>query len=361
MAPPQPVSARVWAQAIHAVTVQKMSLRRAAQLYGMHHMALYRRVRGQCMTSSSLQVPDDFQLTRAQEQAILEWLRQQYSHEQAVSSDEMRNVVRTVVSENERVVIPADFPSNRWIASFKRTHGLMRSSPLRPSQQAQANANHAPASGSNQSTTSNQTDAVDTDTQAYEQDGYSDQEGDRMQTQAAPRYPWRETTNVPPEVWEQAMEAVERHGMSLRNAAKAYGVHFAALYRRLKKKDESTEAPAEPMPAPEFADYLPLDDESAIIRVIHARAELGVLMTYDELVDLLHRTAMKYVHAVTTDLSNSLVTHFRNRVDASVSDLVEGWPLPRLAELSSRHFQRAQEQQEHKNTSPSFASAVYFV
>lgn len=356
MAPPLPVSARVWAQAIHAVTVQKMSLRRAAQLYGMHHMALYRRVRGQCMTSSPLQVPDDFQLTRAQEQAILEWLRQRYSHDQAVSSDEMRNVVRTIVSENERVVLPADFPSNRWIANFKRTHGLMRTSPPRP-QQTQSNTNHAPASESNQ-VTNNQAGAGGASTQSYEPDyldhenGYPDK-----QTHAVPRYPWRETTDVPLEVWEQAMEAVERHGMSLRNAAKAYGVHFAALYRRLKKKDDRHEVAAEPKPAaPELADYLPLDDEAAVIRVIHARAELGVLMTYEELVDLLHRTAMKYVHAVTTDLSNSLVTHFRNRVDMSVFDLIEGWPLPRLAALSNHQFQR---QQEHTHSSP--RSGVYFV
>ncbi|KAG6612737.1 putative DNA-binding protein [Phytophthora cinnamomi] len=146
---------------------------------------------------------------------------------------------------------------------------------------------------------------------------------------------YRQSNLVPAKVWERAMEDVAIHGMSLRNAAKAHGVHFAALHRRLKKRQQhKLSTPCEP-------NYIPFEDEAGIVRVIHARAEMGVLMTFTELVDLLRRTALKHRSELPDEISTALVRKFQSRVEQSIRHLVIDWPalpsnvLYRLRDTSS--------------------------
>ncbi|RLN52559.1 hypothetical protein BBP00_00009582, partial [Phytophthora kernoviae] len=131
---------------------------------------------------------------------------------------------------------------------------------------------------------------------------------------------YRHSNMVPPEVWESAMEAVAIHGMSLRNAAKAHGVHFAALHRRLKKRQQHK------LNMPCGPNYIPFEDEAGVVRVIHARADMGVQLTFAELVDLLKRTALKHRSAVPADIATALVCKFQSRVEQSVRHLIIDWP-----------------------------------
>ncbi|TDH72799.1 hypothetical protein CCR75_009762 [Bremia lactucae] len=131
---------------------------------------------------------------------------------------------------------------------------------------------------------------------------------------------YRQSNLVPAKVWEAAMEDVAIHGMSLRNAAKVHGVHFAALHRRLKKRQQyKLNTPCEP-------DYIPFEDEAGIVRVIHARADMGVLLTFTELVDLLKRTALKHRSSLSEDVGIALVRKFQSRVEQSIRHLILDWP-----------------------------------
>ncbi|TYZ67166.1 hypothetical protein PybrP1_003019 [[Pythium] brassicae (nom. inval.)] len=134
------------------------------------------------------------------------------------------------------------------------------------------------------------------------------------------------TGMVSDETWEKAMDAVEIHGMSLRNAAKAHGVHFAALYRRLKKRALTKQS------TPPLEDYIPFEDEAGIVRVVRARADMGVVMSYEELVDLLERTALKYASPpLSPDFTRALVRRFESRVEQTIRPLVRDWQsLPHL-------------------------------
>lgn len=409
------VSEKVWAQAIHAVTVQKMSLRRAAQLYGVHHMSLHRRVRGRYVSTSTARFADEYQLSRAEEDEVISVLREQYIHERHVTSDDVRYVVRTIACQNGRRDIPSDFPQNSWIANFKRMYGFSNASPheqlartnsgssSNDSSDAIASPHYNNANGSSSGAanlqdqgaymhapmTAVQKSQVDspmygivsahsshannignpmheaprTPVRTYApqpmapmqmanksvlgngHNGMNDAQGDDTSESDSEHNHesmeqderfiegkrCRQSNTVSAETWEKAMDAVEIHGMSLRNAAKAYGVHFAALHRRVKKralKKEST---------PPLENYIPFEDEAGIVRVIHARADLGIIMSYEELVDLLNRTALKYSPMVTAELSVSLVRRFQSRVEQSIRHLIRDWPLPRFDTLYHFH------------------------
>jgi hypothetical protein len=417
------VSEKVWAQAIHAVTVQKMSLRRAAQLYGVHHMSLHRRVRGRYMTNQPSRFEEDFQLSSPEEQEALLVLREQFLHEGDVSADDVRYVVRTIASQDGRRDIPSDFPLNRWISNFKRVHGLSPTPSPRPVQctgasglplpppgmpmnlglppqqqkvplpstgrasnsdvaNGQPPLKYAKTSGmASQFSTSSELFAVRTNSggsssrsstassspydyypraatnneHALEQgDSTSESESEhhresmeRMAVSMAPgeEKRCRQSNTVSAETWDKAMDAVEVHGMSLRTAAKAFGVHFAALHRRLKKRALKKEQ------SPPLENYIPFEDEAGIVRVIHARADLGLLMGFDELVDLLNRTALKYT-MVTPDLSRAIVRRFQSRVEQSIRHLIKDWPLPRLDAALYRYHSGSSPRGEEKMPSP---------
>jgi len=415
------VSEKVWAQAIHAVTVQKMSLRRAAQLYGVHHMSLHRRVRGRYVSTSTARFADEFQLSRAEEDEVISVLREQFIHEHLVTSDDVRYVVRTIACQNGRRDIPSDFPQNRWIANFKRMYDFAKPSSAHEEQQQLARVNSmssnnlnggyggaspyssvsspgdqdqaaeynspAPALQRNQAANpmyaassstvpapsnhdrssmasptfnslpqrpsrvsylppppqpmvamqmASNSNAISNGDDQRDDTSENDSEHNResmeqVDRSAAEAKRCRQSNTVSDETWEKAMDAVEIHSMSLRNAAKAYGVHFAALHRRVKKRALRKES------TPPLENYIPFEDEAGIVRVIHARADLGIIMSYEELVELLNRTALKYSPMITAELSRSLVRRFQSRVEQSIRHLIRDWPLPRLDSLC--HFQ----------------------
>lgn len=368
------VSEKVWAQAIHAVTVQKMSLRRAAQLYGVHHMSLHRRVRGRYMTNQPSRSEDDFRLTAAEEEEVVMVLREQFHHEGNVSPDDVRFVVRTIASRDGQRDIPADFPLHRWMSNFRRVHALIGdASPreimtpptpprdpapvvspavtARPKlvdntgngfgggydhinsmESAPVNAttkNGAPTTGFHSTSSfgiytrneKNEGNAMDSTSESESEHHRESQERtDKMAADTTAKA-CRQSNMVSAETWEKAMDAVEIHGMSLRNAAKAFGVHFAALHRRVKKRALKKEQ------SPPLENYIPFEDEAGIVRVIHARADLGILMGFGELADLLDRTAAKYT-MMTPDLSRAIVRRFQSRVEHSIRHLIKDWPLP---------------------------------
>ncbi|KUF72226.1 hypothetical protein AM587_10015460 [Phytophthora nicotianae] len=133
---------------------------------------------------------------------------------------------------------------------------------------------------------------------------------------------------VPAETWSKAIAAVEQQGMSLRAAAKLYGVHFAALHRRVKKR-------AQAMHAKGTDGYFHPSDEAGIMRVVVARAELGVLMTFDELMRLVEAAALRKLPDISMDSARKLLTRFQSRNEQSIRHIIDDWPPPRPAVSAS--------------------------
>ncbi|GMF40432.1 unnamed protein product [Phytophthora lilii] len=127
---------------------------------------------------------------------------------------------------------------------------------------------------------------------------------------------------VPAETWEKAIAAVEQQGMSLRAAAKLYGVHFAALHRRVKKRAQGGLAKGN-------NGYFHPSDEAGIMRVVVARAELGVLMTFDELMRLVEAAALRKLPDISVDSARKLLTRFQSRNEQSIRHIIVDWPPPR--------------------------------
>ncbi|KAG6620109.1 putative DNA-binding protein [Phytophthora cinnamomi] len=127
---------------------------------------------------------------------------------------------------------------------------------------------------------------------------------------------------VPAETWEKAIAAVEQQGMSLRAAAKLYGVHFAALHRRVKKRAQGGASKGS-------NGYFHPSDEAGIMRVVVARAELGVLMTFDELMRLVEAAALRKLPDISVDSARKLLTRFQSRNENSIRHIIVDWPPPR--------------------------------
>ncbi|POM58162.1 DNA-binding protein [Phytophthora palmivora] len=136
---------------------------------------------------------------------------------------------------------------------------------------------------------------------------------------------------VPAETWEKAIAAVEQQGMSLRAAAKMYGVHFAALHRRVKKLKKRAQGGQ----SKGNNGYFHPSDEAGIMRVVVARAELGVLMTFDELMRLVEAAALRKLPDISVDSARKLLTRFQSRNEQSIRHIIDDWPLPQLAEAAS--------------------------
>ncbi|GMF61134.1 unnamed protein product [Phytophthora fragariaefolia] len=136
---------------------------------------------------------------------------------------------------------------------------------------------------------------------------------------------------VPAETWEKAITAVEQQGMSLRAAAKLYDVHFAALHRRVKKRAQSGQAKGN-------NGYFHPSDEASIMRVVVARAELGVLMTFDELMRLVEAAALHKLPNISVEAARNLLVRFQTRNEKSIHHIIHDWPPPRrMANLLSAH------------------------
>jgi hypothetical protein len=132
---------------------------------------------------------------------------------------------------------------------------------------------------------------------------------------------YRLSHTVPAETWEKAIAAVEHQGMSLRSAAKMYGVHFAALHRRVKKRAQGGLGKSN-------NGYFHQSDEAGIMRVVVARAELGVLMTFEELMRLVEAAALCKLPDLSVDSARKLLTRFQSRNEQSIRHLIDDWPLP---------------------------------
>ncbi|GMF29103.1 unnamed protein product [Phytophthora fragariaefolia] len=137
---------------------------------------------------------------------------------------------------------------------------------------------------------------------------------------------------VPAETWEKAITAVEQQGMSLRAAAKLYDVHFAALHRRVKKRAQSGQAKGN-------NGYFHPSDEASIMRVVVARAELGVLMTFDELMRLVEAAALRKLPNISIDSARKLLTRFQSRNENSIRHIIVDWPPPRPSKGASQQYQ----------------------
>lgn len=391
------VSEEVWAKAIHAVTVQKMSLRQAAQVYGVHHMSLHRRVRGlsgslsgsplppsspasssssgnqqqqqqmpalpspmAASTASAFSTtsPKSFDmsafLTPDDEAEVFCVLREQFLHEKHITSEDVRFVVRAIASRGGKRPIPPDFPSSRWINEFKRSRGFSDSLQSPDEQQDGEVQDHRSQEDGhweqrsveriNDASSSSRYSPSATAGSQYARDTEGSRAGfDRYTTRGSTsssmsgasstssrvdgaeqseKRSYKLSHTVPAEVWDKAIAAVEQQGMSLRAAAKMYDVHFAALHRRVKKRAQCDQ--------PSSLDgYFHPDDESGIIRVVVARAELGVLMTFDELMDLVQRAALRNLPDISVDAARKLMARFHSRNEHAIRHIIVDWPMPR--------------------------------
>ncbi|KAJ0406568.1 hypothetical protein P43SY_004457 [Pythium insidiosum] len=366
------VSEEVWAKAIHAVKVQKMSLRQAAQLYGVHHMSLHRRVRGRYPTSMPQSFDIRAYLSPDDEAEVLGVLREQFLHEKRITSDDIRFVVRAISSHGGKRSIPPEFPPSRWIMDFKRAHGFakLNSYAYPPtnstSDQEMEDADDTASNNSSYSMQSYQRDDNENarSTNSAEQNSDADKEelgsftsngsyeagvttgsssGGSCESGDTEKRSYKLSHTVPPEVWEKAIAAVEQQGMSLRAAAKMYGVHFAALHRRVKKRAQSEQGSG-------VEGYFSTDDEAGIIRVVVARAELGVLMTFDELMDLVQRAALRNLPDLSIDAARTLMARFQSRNEHSIRHIISDWPLPRLNNLNQNGTAHAHSTANHAHT-----------
>lgn len=157
---------------------------------------------------------------------------------------------------------------------------------------------------------------------------YSLQDDERSMSStssASDKRKYKLSHTVSPEIWEKAIAAVEQQGMSLRAAAKIYGVHFAALHRRVKKRAANGHA------AKGSQGYFHPSDEAGIMRVVVARAELGVLMTFDELMELVETAALRKLPDISVEAARALMSRFQTRNEQSIRHIIVDWPLPRVA------------------------------
>lgn len=374
------VSEDVWAKAIHAVKVQKMSLHQAAQMYGVHHMSLHRRVRGRYATSMSTSFDVRAYLSEDDEAEVLGVLREQFLHEKRITSDDIRFVVRAIASHGGKRAVPPEFPPSRWIVDFKRVHGFSKLNsyayPLTTTASTSSTASDAdmdekdsegasypryvvPSYHQQQQQHQQQQEREDdrrereAEQNQWDANSDGDRDGDGFgsntssgsyengnttgsscgsfesgTSQNESKRTYKLSHTVPPETWDKAIAAVEQQGMSLRAAARAYGVHFAALHRRVKKR-----AQGDPLSVT-MEGYFHPDDEAGIIRVVVARAELGVLMTFDELMDLVQRAALRNLPDISVDAARKLMARFQSRNEHSIRHIIVDWPLPRISAMS---------------------------
>ncbi|KAF4318605.1 hypothetical protein BBO99_00006545 [Phytophthora kernoviae] len=211
-------------------------------------------------------------LSEADEKEALQILRDLLRHQNRVTSDDIRLAVRSVASKGGSIAIPSDFPPSRWVLKFKRVHGFIQpNSFVYGGEGSSINRIHKPGSVASRAIRGGTADEVSDNTAIVP----SDKRG------------YKSSHTVSAETWEKAIAAVEEQGMSLRAAAKVYRVHFAALYRRVKKRAQGGQS--EGM----SNGYFHPSDEAGIVHVVVTRAELGVLMTFNELLALVEASDQK--------------------------------------------------------------------
>lgn len=353
-------------------------------------------------------------LSEIDEQEILRIITKNYRHEQHITSDDVRFVVRSVASKGGAVNLPPDFPPVRWILNFKRAHGfshltntLLPESPkylglrrlsanyvssggssddertqfgnqhaaapdssanaltslrlahMRRQQQQQQQhrrqmviddhrASNLPqqcenageteefgsftSSGSENGATTGASGSLSgssgiAPSSTPESNNVTEPSQGSAPTQNEKRS-YKLSHTVPAETWEKAIAAVEQQGMSLRAAAKIYNVHFAALHRRVKKRAQGGQSHKG------NNSYFHPSDEAGIVRVVVAHAELGVIMTFDELMKLVESAALRKLPNLSVDDARKLMVHFQSRNEQSIRHIIDDWP-PTLPAVSS--------------------------
>ncbi|KAL0583828.1 hypothetical protein ABG067_006272 [Albugo candida] len=351
------VSEDVWMNAIHAVNVEKMSLRRAAQRYGVHHMSLHRRIRSRSRLTPSTQSTMHQYLSLRDEAEVLAVLRDQYMHVRRVGSDNVRMVVRAICSQGGCRPIPSGFPPDDWIKQFKRIHGFSSHGLRFPSSQDDHNSNHNmsdlkllveseshitsdqylsrniadKSKHADRSTSSiSSCDSMDSGItsggdSANTNEGIMDgsQSGSREEKVSDgcdSNRGYRQSYTVTPETWAKAIASVEEQGMSLRAAARVYGVHFAALHRRIRKRalcNKNHEG---------MGVYFQPNDEALIVRIVGDHAHLGVPMAFEELISLIQRAALIKLPNIAVDDARNLLSRFQKRNSCAIRHLIRDWP-----------------------------------
>ncbi|KAG2789310.1 hypothetical protein PC129_g20670 [Phytophthora cactorum] len=400
---------------------------RADELWAAPTLAALHRARTR--SGSACPPPLDSELHRflseADEQEVLGILRERFRHEQRITSDDVRLVVRAVASRGGSVDIPPDFPPPFWILEFKRVHGFSQlggtftlglpdsldvgrssssrgriarvtassvssggssdderdhgshyvaahessacarsskrpafvtGSPLQHTRRQQQHQqhqrrsmvvnDHRAASQSDQtsdreeigsSTTSDSENGATTGASSCSSGNASvelappstksnnsnrnESSQDSVPTSSEKRG-YKLSHTVPAETWEKAIAAVEQQGMSLRASAKIYGVHFAALHRRVKKRTQGGQS------SQGNNSYFHPSDEAGIMRVVVAHAELGVLMTFHELMKLVEAAALRKLPDISVENARKLLVRFQSRNEQSIRHIIEDWPPP---------------------------------
>ncbi|KAI9921047.1 hypothetical protein PsorP6_001860 [Peronosclerospora sorghi] len=319
-------------------------------------------------------------LSEKEEHEALSVLREKFRHEQRITSDDVRYVVRAIVSQGRATTLPSDFPPMAWILEFKRAHGFTphggrfiyglperlnctrRQQHLRRAlvvddhrtreswkQDDACGREDVSSDGTNGTNGDCESGAIigtscsssagasatssTVSTDSSSKDGCASLEETAPPSSAKRGYKMSHT--VPPETWEKAIEAVEQQGMSLRAAAKIYGVHFAALHRRVKKRAQEGQS------SKGSNGYFHQSDETSIMRVVVARAELGVLMTFDELMNLVEAAALRKLPDISVENARTLMVRFQSRNEQSIRHLIVDWPPPVPALMSgctSNHY-----------------------
>lgn len=369
-------------------------------------------------------------LTETDEQETLDVLREQFGHDQRITSDDVRSVVRAVANRRSTTSLPPDFPPTHWILEFKRAHGLKQtdnifaiglprylslgnrsrsgssivtaSSPnggrrddsvrnseasmrfsmrlkhesdlqmqySRRQQKRQRflnvdnhcagiawnqrelivgnsvsgfNASSCSGDSENDTTTgtSSKSSVNAASSTISSDDNRDDCASDRNRepvTSAKSGYKLSHT--VSSETWERAIATVEQQGVSLRAAAKIYGVHFAALHRRVKKRAQGGHS------SKGANDYFHQSDEAGIMRVVVARAELGVLMTFNELMKLVEAAALRKFPDISMVTARKLVARFQSRNQKLVWHIVLDWP-PSVPTTMSSSLAAAHHHMDH--------------
>nr|CCA27134.1 conserved hypothetical protein [Albugo laibachii Nc14] len=345
------VSEDVWMNAIHAVNVEKMSLRRAAQRYGVHHMSLHRRIRSRSSLNPSTQSTMRKYLTLSDEAEALAILRDQYMHVQRVGSDNVRMVVRAICSQGGCRTIPSDFPPDDWVKRFKRVHGFSSHGPRFTSSGCDRNSNDNMSEVSllaeseshkylSQEATSNHVDRSTSSTGSCDSmdsgitsggDSANTYEGAMEGSQNGSREEkvsdgcdsnrgYRQSYTVTPDTWAKAIASVEEQGMSLRAAARVYGVHFAALHRRIRKRTLCAGNHEG------IGVYFQPNDEALIVRIVGDYANLGVPMAFEELISLIQRAALIKLPNIAVNDAQKLLSRFQKRNACAIRHLVRDWP-----------------------------------
>ncbi|CAK4126651.1 unnamed protein product [Aphanomyces euteiches] len=224
MARTSAISDEVWANAIRAVMVDKMSLRAAAHKFGVHHMSLHRRIKD---------IRGDVK-PKSRQAAAHPAPQQAYAAAPMQSGMSMVNMMH----------MNMDREAKQPYVPLRHMPYEAKPAVLRPFPGIENAAGH-------------------------------------------------NISNV-----DKAVEAVESGQLDMMQAAVAFKLDANELYDHLRRRHAGDE-------------YLRPADESGLLKVVIARAELGVKMTYDEVVDLIRRVLYRYGQTSGATLNHIVSVFFR--------------------------------------------------